>query len=427
MSEPSDTGWQPLRRVPRAGPTSETAQAFSRLAVTHAISVAGDAMVTVALAGSLFFSISPTAARGRVALALVFTMLPFAVVAPFLGPVIDRSRGGRRAMLIGAAGGRVVFALLMARWVNSLLLFPLAALGLLILSKTHAVVKAALVPSTVRSPKDLVEANGRLAMLAAIVGFVTAGPSGGILKLLGAAWLLRVAALAYVGATVAAFRLKPARPATPGDEEASSPAEDQQALSRGVTLAASAMAALRGVVGFLTFAVAFDFRRTHAPTWWFGLALGGSVFGSFLGAAIGSRLRAVLREEHMLLGSVWLVTAVAVVAGRLGSRPALAALALTVGFAAAAARLAFDAVVQRDGAEAARGRSFARFEATFQLTWVGAAFIPVVVHIPARAACFVIALASGLAGLSYVSGRRALRHGSRTAAPPAVVNPVNEA
>jgi hypothetical protein len=169
------------------------------------------------------------------------------------------------------------------------------------------------------------------------------------------------------------------------------------------------MASLRAVVGFLTFAVAFDFRRTHSPAWWFGIVLSASVLGSFLGALVGPRLRGVLREEHMLAGAVWLVALVALVTGRIGSRPALALLALTVGLAAAGGRLAFDAIVQRDGAEAARGRSFARFEATFQLVWVGAALIPVVVHIPRRAACFVLALASAMAGLSYFAGRRALR------------------
>ena len=401
----------------RAGPSGEAAQAFSRLAITHGLAVAGDAMVTVALAGSLFFSIKPNAAQGRVALYLIFTMLPFGVVAPFLGPAIDRSRGGRRAMLIAGAAGRALFALLMARWVNSPLLFP-AALGLLILSKTHAVVKASLVPSTVRSPRDLVEANGKLAMLAAIVAAVAAAPATGILKLLGGDWVLRVAAVVYLGATVAALRLRPAPPTAPGDQPAPT-AEQEHVLSRGVTLASTTMAALRGVVGFLTFAVAFDFRRTHTPTWWFGVVLSASVLGSFLGALVGSRLRAVLREEHMLAGSVWLVAVVALLAGRFESRPALAFLALTVGLAAAAARLAFDAIVQRDGAEAARGRSFARFEATFQLVWVAAALIPVVVHIPRQAACFVLALASGMAGLSYFTGRRALRRAETRVGVPA--------
>src|SRR5206468_1079419 len=69
---------------------------LARLAQTHVLAVAGDTMVTIALAGSLFFSVDPNAAKGRVALYLALTMAPFAVVAPLLGPILDRSRAGRR-------------------------------------------------------------------------------------------------------------------------------------------------------------------------------------------------------------------------------------------------------------------------------------------------------------------------------------------
>src|SRR3712207_4734825 len=124
--------------------------------------MAGDALVTMALAGSLFFSISPTAARGRVALSLALTMAPFAIVAPLLGPAIDRSRAGRRAMVITAAAGRAVACVVMAQVVDNLLLFP-AAFAALVLSKAHAVAKSALVPSTVDASEELVEANAKLA------------------------------------------------------------------------------------------------------------------------------------------------------------------------------------------------------------------------------------------------------------------------
>src|SRR5580700_7280330 len=50
----------------------------------------GDAFVAVALAGTLFFSASVDQARGRIALALLITMAPLAVLAPFLGPMLDR-------------------------------------------------------------------------------------------------------------------------------------------------------------------------------------------------------------------------------------------------------------------------------------------------------------------------------------------------
>jgi len=409
----SQTGWQPLRSSRGTGSRGTggrgarsandvAGQAFTRLAVTHALSTAGDAMVTVALAGSLFFSISPHAARNRVALSLLFTMLPFGVVAPFLGPAIDRSKGGKRLMLLLAAVGRVLAALLMAREVNNILLFP-AALAMLILSKAHAVAKSSLVPSTVGSPEGLVRANGKLAMLAAVVGLVAATPAAAILKLTDGAWVLRVAAVVYVAAAVAATRLHPVAPAAPPAPLA--PA-DAAILNRKVTLAATTMAVLRGVVGFLTFGVAFEFRRQGAPSWWFGLAISGSLLGGFVGSAMGSRLRQVLKEERMLGAAVWLVAAVAVLAGRLDSRAGVAILAFAVGLSAGVARLAFDAIVQRDLAEGARARSFARFEATFQMAWVVAALVPVVVPIPTAAMCFVMALATGMGGVFYVTGLR---------------------
>ena len=55
---------------------------FARLVYAHAVSVAGDACLTVSLAGSLFFQSPTTAARGKVLLYLLLTMAPFAIVAP---------------------------------------------------------------------------------------------------------------------------------------------------------------------------------------------------------------------------------------------------------------------------------------------------------------------------------------------------------
>ena len=56
--------------------------AFGRLALVHVIMMAGDTLVTVSLAGSLFFSVSPTEAKGKVLLYLLLTIAPFAVVSP---------------------------------------------------------------------------------------------------------------------------------------------------------------------------------------------------------------------------------------------------------------------------------------------------------------------------------------------------------
>ena len=70
--------------------------------------MAGDTLITIALADSLFFSIRPGAARGKVLLYLLLTMAPFAVVGPLLGPALDRSRTGRRTVVILSAASRAL-------------------------------------------------------------------------------------------------------------------------------------------------------------------------------------------------------------------------------------------------------------------------------------------------------------------------------
>src|SRR5947199_2692245 len=171
-----------VRRVARQVSGGFGQSPFARLAVTHALSTAGDAFVTVALAGSLFFDISPGAARGRVALSLLLTMTPFAVVAPFLGPAIDRIKGGRRLMVVLSCGGRVLVCLAMAQVVHNLLLFP-AAFGALVFSRTYAVAKSSLVPTIVDEEDRLVEANAKLALIGVLAGCVGSGPAILVLKL----------------------------------------------------------------------------------------------------------------------------------------------------------------------------------------------------------------------------------------------------
>ena len=124
--------------------------AFGRLALVQVAMLAGDTLVTISLAGSLFFSISPKAAEGKVLLYLLLTVAPFAVVSPLLGPAIDRSRGARRAVVFAAAAGRIVLCLLMATNLNTLWLFP-EAFCVLVLSKLYLVTLGALVPEMART------------------------------------------------------------------------------------------------------------------------------------------------------------------------------------------------------------------------------------------------------------------------------------
>jgi hypothetical protein len=184
------------------------------------------------------------------------------------------------------------------------------------------------------------------------------------------------------------------------------PAEAAELRGRGIFLAASGMAVLRAAVGFLTFLLAFAFRRAHAPSWWFAVALAASLGGTLVGALVAPRLRRAVTEERILTASLVAVAVAAATGARFGSRAAGAALAGVLGLAAAAGKLAFDSIVQRDAPDAAQGRAFARFESRFQLTWVTAALLPVLIPVPTRVGMIMLAVACTGATIFYVVGRR---------------------
>jgi MFS family permease len=386
-------GWQPLSRGTGATPP------FARLARAHALSSAGDALVAIGLAGSLFFSISPDAARARVALYLVLTMAPFAVVAPFLGPIIDRQRGGRRRMVLASLSLRFVLCLFMADHANDVLLFPLA-FGTLVLGKAYGVARASLVPALVADERELVQANAKLTLVSGVIGFVVSLPGVALLQI-GAAWVLVLAAVVFAVGAVVALQIPAARGSAPTTTE-----ERAELRGAGVLLAASAMAVLRGAVGFLAFLLAFSLRSNHAPAWWFGVVLAASAVGALAGAVVAPALRRWVREERILLGALIAVSLGAVGALQLGGRPAAAMLAGAVGLAASAGRLCFDAIVQRDAPDADQARSFARFETRFQLAWVLGAILPVAVTMPRSVGYAGLAVVTTIAAATYATGRR---------------------
>ena len=381
--------------------------AFARLARTHALLTFADALVAMALAGSLFFSISPTAARSRVALSLVLTMAPFAVVAPLLGPAIDRSRSGRRVVVVMTSVGRAMAAIVMVEVIDGLLLFP-AAFTTLVLAKSYSVAKSALVPDAVRSEDDLVEGNAKLAMTAALSGVFAAIPGVLLLRFAGPQWVLRVAAFVFLAGAGAALSVEERRHGSRAELEL----EREELHNTGIVQAAVVMSMLRATVGFLTFLVAFEFRKSpEAPTWWFGVVLGASLVAGLGGAAIAPRLRGFIKEEWLLTGAAAIVALVGLVVARsaAGGNAVLAVaavMAAAVGVGASTGKLAFDSIVQRDAPDAARGRAFARFEALFQMLWVVGAVIPVVVTMPLRLGLAVIAAAAAIGAIGYPIVRR---------------------
>ncbi|MCZ7527431.1 MAG: hypothetical protein M5U14_14240 [Acidimicrobiia bacterium] len=230
--------------------------------------------MTVSLAGSLFFTVPSGDARPRVLAYLALTMAPFAVIAPLLGPVLDRTRGGRRLVVFSAALGRAVLCWLMARHVDGLLLYP-EAFGVLVLAKSHSIAKSSLVPAVVEHDDELVRANSNLALISVVAGFVGGLPAAAILKLFGARWSLLLGTMVFLAAAFLALQIP--RAARVGRGE--TPAEREEMQTASIVLAGTAMALLRGGVGFLTFLAAFLLKDAGEAAWVYGAVLATSAIG----------------------------------------------------------------------------------------------------------------------------------------------------
>src|SRR5439155_17445335 len=134
-------------------------------------------------------------AKVKVALYLALAMAPPAFAAPLMVPLLDRG-GFRRAISFGAGAGRAVVAVVAAPQFDTLLLFPLAFL-LLVLSRVHAITKNGLTTAYAAHGEALVQANARMNRMAVVSGAVAAIPGLIALKLGGAPAVLVLAAVAY--------------------------------------------------------------------------------------------------------------------------------------------------------------------------------------------------------------------------------------
>jgi hypothetical protein len=397
--------------------------------------MAGDTLVTVSLAGSLFFSVSPTEAKSKVLGYLLITIAPFAVVSPILGPLIDRSANGRRILVAMSGGLRALLCWSMASHLNSLWLFPEAFL-VLISSKLYVVTRGALVPEMARTDQfrehaanvgesgwptqDEVEEQGfsgfnaQLTLLGTFVGLFAGSIGAALLKGVGASSVLITASIVFVMATIASIRLQ--RPAKIIRDQVVSLTQAERDLNTlnptgdvEVAWGLTASALMRFSVGFTTFMLAFGLRREHAGLTWFACALAISGVGALLGLAIVTRVRNSLKESTLLTWSLLLTGAGAGVASAHPQLLSQILLAGWLGLCAAVAQPSFDAITQRNVPAGAQGRTFARFAVRQQLLWVIGALIPVAITLNFKIGDRLLSILMIASGFIYGLGRRFAR------------------
>ncbi|WP_255584192.1 MFS transporter [Dietzia sp. ANT_WB102] len=345
-----------------------------------------DAILAVALANTLFFSAATAESRANVALYLLVTVAPFALIAPVIGPALDRLRSGRRLTVSLTFTLRAVLAVVLALNFDSWLLYPLA-LGMLVLSKTFGVVKASITPHVLPPALDLVRTNSRLTVLGHVCGSLIAGATAGAVAWVwnsnAALWLLAAVALvaAYVAMTI------PAHAEASADEESATLRMERgrsltsglravltRPLGRNVLANLWAVSLVRFMTGFLTLFLAFVAKAQEdasAIEQAGLLAIAGAAggLGTFAGNALGARLT-LGRPGRITSTAAGTALATAVVAAFLGTIWVAAVLALVAAMSSALGKVALDASIQTDIPDAARSSAFGRSETALQVAWV---------------------------------------------------------
>ncbi|WP_433557016.1 MFS transporter [Pseudonocardia xinjiangensis] len=388
-------------------------------ALTYAtmMTYAVDAAVAVALANTLFFAAATAESKANVALYLVITVAPFAVVAPVIGPLLDRLQRGRRAALAVSFAGRAVLAVVMAFSYDTWLLYP-AALGMLVLSKSFSVLKAAVTPRVLPPSITLVTTNSRLTTFGLVAGGVFGAGAAGVASLTGSPGaLLYTAALSVVG-TVLCLRIPRWVESTAGEVPAvlrTTKRGRRSPMGRPVVVALWGNGAIRVLTGFLTLFVAFVVKgQTEADParqlFLIGIVGAAAGVGSFAGNAVGSRRR-FARTDRIVIGCIAAAVAAAVVAAVLPGIATAALVGLVGASASALAKVSLDAVIQRDLPEESRASAFGRSETVLQLAWVfGGALGVLLPHTTFWIGFAVVAAVVALAGVqtALVSRGRSL-------------------
>jgi MFS family permease len=354
-------------------------------ALTYAVMLnyASDAAMMIALANTLF--ISPTSAdssKGKVALYLLVTIAPFALVAPVIGPALDRIQRGRRLAMCVSSAGQALMAVVMALHFDDWILYP-AALGMMVLSKSFTVLKSAVTPRVLPPDITLSKTNARLTVFGLLAGGAFGAVASGVSAMTGSPGALWFTGVICVAAAVLSMRIPSWVEVTEGEVPASmsakmpQPGKQRQPIGRHIVVALWGNAAVRVLTGFLLMFAAFVVKAQDNPSTGesaftqlllLGIIGAAAGTGGFLGNGLGSRMH-FGNPDQVIVGCVAACLGATVLATILSGLATAAIVGLVGATASALAKISLDAVIQEDLPEQSRASAFGRSETVLQLAW----------------------------------------------------------
>lgn len=364
-----------------------------------------DAAMAVALANTLFFAAATGESKSRVALYLLITIAPFAVIAPLIGPALDRLQHGRRVALAASFGLRTVLAVvLIANYDGvsdtfpSWVLYP-CALGMMVLSKSFSVLRSAVTPRVLPPTIDLVRVNSRLTTFGLLGGTMVGGAVAAgaeyLFKLVEMPGALYVTVAVSVAGAALAMRIPKWVEVTEGEVPATlsyhgRPGElrrdrqpARQPLGRNTITALWGNCTIKVMVGFLFLYPAFV-AKSHDASGWEQLRILGVIgaaaaIGNFAGNFTSARLK-LGHPAQVVVRCTVVVTLAALAAALTGDLLVAAIATLLTSGASAIGKASLDASLQDDLPEESRASAFGRSESVLQLAWVAGGAVGVLVY-----------------------------------------------
>jgi hypothetical protein len=354
---------------------------------------AGDGLVQVALAASIVFGgqkgfdLEGAKSPDELLRIALYIFVPYTIVSPFLGVVIDRWDRRRLLMVANAfrAGVIGVIALAGVAGLPDAVVF---GAFLLTLSSTRVVLatKSAALPDTLEG-SSLVEANAVSQLGGALFQLGGAGVALIAKKNLDAEPIVLFGALVYLlGALfpLAMKRMDPDRARTSFGAElahvARSIAQGFREVARTPKAGASITTYfwLRFLWSFTLVGIGFTARELLADDdLMVAVFTGGAgALGAALGFLFASKLLQRVRSTAQLVLAASTVAGLAVaLLGALEMKMAIAALAFFLGLGFFLAKISLDSLVQEALGADFRGRAFSLYDIAYNLAWVLAAGI----------------------------------------------------